>query len=45
MDFLIIPILSGVDGADMFNLFFSLVFYGGLVAFVPAAIFSLLKMS
>lgn len=40
---IIIEFLSGVEGAEMFNLFFSLVCAGGFLSFVPIAICNLLK--
>lgn len=42
---IIIPLLSGIEGSDTFNLFFSLVFAGGFISFVPVAIMSFLKRS
>ena len=39
----IIEFISGVPGAETFNFFFSLICAGGLLAFVPVAIASLLK--
>ena len=39
----IIEFISGVEGADMFNFFFSLVSAGGLLAFIPVAIMKLIQ--
>jgi hypothetical protein len=40
---IIIEFISGVEGADTFNFFFSLVTAGGLMAFVPIAIAKLIQ--
>lgn len=40
---IIIEFISGVDGADMFNFFFSLVCAGGLLAFIPVCILKLIQ--
>ncbi|MEH0020845.1 MAG: hypothetical protein V6Z89_14410 [Desulfobacter sp.] len=40
---IIIEFISGVEGADMFNFFFSLISAGGLLAFVPVAIIKLIQ--
>ena len=42
---IIIPFISGVEGADIFNFFYSLVTAGGLVSFVPIAIMRLISYS
>ena len=39
----VISFISGVEGADMFNFFFSLVSAGGLLAFVPVCIIKLIQ--
>ena len=39
----IIEFISGVEGAEMFNFFFSLICAGGFLAFVPVAIANLIK--
>lgn len=40
---IIIPFITGVEGADMFNFFFSLISAGGLLAFVPVCIIKLIQ--
>ena len=40
---IIIEFISGVQGADMFNFFFSLVSAGGLMVFIPIAIMKLIQ--
>lgn len=40
---IIIPFIAGVEGADMFNFFFSLITAGGLLSFVPLAIMRLIQ--
>ncbi len=40
---IIIQFISGVEGADLFNFFFSLVSAGGLLAFIPIAIIKLIQ--
>ena len=40
---IIIEFISGVEGADIFNFFFSLVSAGGLLAFVPVCIMKLIQ--
>lgn len=42
---IIIEFISGVEGADIFNFFYSLVTAGGLIAFVPVAIIKLINYS
>lgn len=42
---IVLPFLSGVEGADVFNFFFSLVMAGGVMSFVPVAIMNLIKRS
>lgn len=39
----VIQFISGVEGADIFNFFFSLVMAGGLLSFIPAAIAKLIQ--
>jgi hypothetical protein len=40
---IVIDFISGVEGAEMFNFFFSLVTAGGLLGFIPLAIFKLIQ--
>lgn len=40
---LIIPFITGVEGADMFNFFFSLVGGIGFIGFVPLALMKLIQ--
>lgn len=40
---IIINFISGVEGAEIFNFFYSLVTAGGLIAFVPVAIMKLIS--
>ena len=40
---IIINFISGVEGADMFNFFFSLVSAGGLLGFIPICILKLIQ--
>jgi len=40
---IVIPFISGIEGADLFNFFFSLVSAGGLLAFIPIAIIKLIQ--
>jgi len=39
----VIDFISGVEGADMFNFFFSLVTAGGLLAFIPVCAMKLIQ--
>lgn len=40
---IIIEFISGIEGADMFNFFFSLISAGGFMVFVPIAIMKLIQ--
>lgn len=40
---IIIPFLTGVEGADMFNFFLSLVTAGGLMSFIPVCCIKLIQ--
>lgn len=39
----VIPFLTGVEGADLFNFFFSLVTASGLLVFIPACCMKLIQ--
>ena len=39
----VIEFITGVEGAEMFNFFFSLVSAGGLLAFIPVCCMKLIQ--
>jgi hypothetical protein len=40
---IVIEFISGIEGADMFNFFFSLITAVGLLGLIPLAIFKLIQ--